>query len=329
MNGYHSAAATKWDQWGALLIASSALLLLCLSPCRASAPNSEAYPEPAPDSLLDLFVEQGADFSYEIYQVRQGDTLANIAARFGVPAERIQQFNELATPEPEVGQALAIPLPCPTQKAKPVERLPLNVIDPRYVTVTNPSAQIASEPNSSRATDVLYQPDIGTQLIVNAERGDSWGVVMIDGSVGWIEKTSVAATDRVISSEDLEAMLAGGRPDIVQEAFRYLGTPYRYGGQLPHNIDCSLLVQTAFAAKGIRLPRTAARQFEIGAPVSYDNLLPGDRIYFVSRSGRINHTGIYIGNGRFIHASSRRGCVGVDALYDKMYWTRFIGARRS
>ena len=151
----------------------------------------------------------------------------------------------------------------------------------------------------------------------------------LDGSAGWVPKSALSITDRTIPPDQLESMLNGGRPDIVQEALRYLDTPYRYGGKLPYNVDCSLLVQTAYTARGIRLPRTAAQQFEVGRSVSYNELLPGDRLYFVSTSGRINHTGIYIGNGRFVHASSRRKCVGIDALYDRIYWARFLGARRS
>jgi cell wall-associated NlpC family hydrolase len=63
--------------------------------------------------------------------------------------------------------------------------------------------------------------------------------------------------------------------------------------------------------------------------VNYSELMPGDRLYFISRSGRINHAALYIGDGMFIHASSRRGCVGIDSLSDPFYWSRFIGARRN
>jgi len=152
---------------------------------------------------------------------------------------------------------------------------------------------------------------------------------MADGSTGWIAKPALQLTDQTITPDQLDLMLQGARPDVVQEAFRYLGTPYRYGGRLPYDVDCSLLVQTAFTARGIPLPRTAAAQFEVGQRVGYAGLLPGDRLYFVSSSGRINHAGIYIGDGRFIHASSRRRCVAVDHLGDPRYWGRFIGACRS
>jgi len=185
-------------------------------------------------------------------------------------------------------------------------------------------------PLRADADDVLPRLRLpGSELVAHAEQAECWGIVMIDGSTGWIAKSAVELTERTVPPEKLEILLKGGRPDIVQEAFRFLGTSYRYGGRLPYDMDCSLLVQTAYAARGISLPRTAREQFERGRPVDYTELLPGDRLYFVSRSGRINHTGIYIGNGRFIHASSRRGCVAVDGLTELMYWTRFVGARRS
>ena len=288
--------------------------------------DSEQPPSDLADMLAD---DEDLGFSYEIYQVRTGDTVENIAARFGVSPDLVRQFNELSSGELAIGQSLAIPIPVTPRRA--VARrpsAPLNIIEPRYVTVTGLS-QIISEPLDVGPADVLYEPQVGSRVIVNAEQGDFWGIVMIDGSVGWIAKSSVELTDQMLSAEQLETMLKGGRPDIVQEAYRYLGTPYRYGGHLPYNVDCSLLLQTAFAARGIRLPRTAAAQFEVGRSVGLSELLPGDRLYFVSRSGRINHTGLYIGNSRFIHASARRGCVAVDSLNSRAYWTRFCGARRS
>jgi len=279
--------------------------------------------------MLDDAEELG--LSYEIYQVGNGDTIENIAARFGVSPDLIQQFNELASGELKLGQSLAIPIPITPSRRSPemaLAQTPLNIVEPRYATVTQAS-QITSEPLDVGPADLLlYEPLSGTRVIVNAEQGDYWGIVMVDGSVGWIRKSAVQLTDEMLTAEQLERMLQG-RWDIVQEAYRYLGTPYRYGGRLPYNVDCSLLVQTAYAGRGIRLPRTAASQFEVGRSVGTSELLPGDRLYFVSRSGRINHTGIYIGNGRFIHASSRRGCVAVDLLATRMYSTRFCGARRS
>ena len=280
--------------------------------------------------LAEMLADEELGFSYEIYQVRVGDTVENIAARFGVSPDLVRQFNELQPGELKLGASLAIPIPVTPTKRSPemaLAQIPLNILEPRYATVTG-LAQIISEPLAVGPTDPLYEVQPASRVIVNAEQGDFWGVVMIDGSVGWIPKSSVQLTDQKLTAEQLDQMLKGERYDVVQEAYRYLGTPYCYGGHLPYNIDCSLLVQTAHAARGIKLPRTAAAQFEVGRSVGLSELVPGDRLYFVSKSGRINHTGIYVGSGRFIHASSRRGCVAVDALSSPMYLTRLIGARR-
>ncbi len=313
-----------------------ALMAVVAGAARAEPEPGAAGPKTAGESqsshaaVREALARQGVEFCYEIYQVQAGDTVENIAARFGVRASAIRQFNGLGVESVAEGQAIAIPLSAralpKTRKAD--QRPALNLIDPCYAIVTAPCA-ITSEASGSQSAQVLYQPEVGAQLIVNAERGDYCGVVMIDGSAGWIPKSCVELTERKIPAPELEEMLSGGRPDVVREALRYLGTPYRYGGRLPYDIDCSLLVQVAFGAGGIRLPRMAAEQFEVGHRVNYQDLLPGDRLYFVSKSGRINHTGIYIGNGRFVHASSRRGCVAIDALNDPTYWSRFVGARRS
>ena len=314
-----------------LLTAGLSLGLAAADPGAAGIDAAQPVAAEPSARLANLLAGQGLDLAYEIYQIRAGDTVENIAARFGITAQRIRRFNNL--PESawlQPGQSLAIPLPARPARTD-VERTPRPAVlsrDPCYAVVIA-AGPITREPTTSPASQILYQAEPGSQLVVNAEQGDYWGLIMIDGSTGWIAKSAVEMTDRTISPEVIEVMLKGGRPDIVQEAFRYLHTPYRYGGRLPYDLDCSLLVQCAFAARGIRLPRTAAEQFEVGRRVNYTELLPGDRLYFIDKSGRINHTGIYIGGYRFIHASARRGCVAVDRLSDPTYWARFVGARRS
>jgi len=270
--------------------------------------------------------------AYEIYQVRSGDTIQNIAARFGVSPDLIASLNGITNSQELVpGRDVAIPIPGGTSKEKAQSADPAlpaaRMLPPRYATVVQPG-QITSEPDGG---DFLYQPAAGTRLVVKVERDTHWGVVMVNGTIGWIDKSCLEVSNDMIPAERLDLMLrgGGGRADVVNEARRYMGVPYRYGGSLPYNVDCSLLVQTAYGACGIRLPRTAASQFEVGRPVNYSELMPGDRLYFISRSGRINHAALYIGDGMFIHASSRRGCVGIDSLSDPFYWSRFIGARRN
>ena len=271
-----------------------------------------------------------ASLGYEVYQVSAGDTVENIAARFGISPEQVRNLNALpGGAQVSPGQSLAVMRSRPAEAETAVDAgdRSLREFDPQYGSVLFASPILSQCPPAAGA--VHFQPAAGSSVIVTCEQGRYLGVVMIDGSTGWISKSAVRMTGEAIPPAQLETMLRGGRPDIVQYALQYVGTPYRYGGALPDNVDCSLLVQTVFSARGISLPRTAAEQFEVGQPVESPNLMPGDRLYFISSTGRINHTGIYMGAGQFVHASARRGCVTTDALAESTYWRRFAGARRS
>ena len=98
--------------------------------------------------------------------------------------------------------------------------------------------------------------------------------------------------------------------------------------QLQSGFDCSGFTRYVFATAGISLPRTADVQFEIGTPVSYDNLMPGDLVFF-SLLILMEHlvSVYYMGDGNFINASSSRGVV-VDSLSSSYWASCYIGARR-
>ena len=136
------------------------------------------------------------------------------------------------------------------------------------------------------------------------------------------------------------AMLMGGRqmPEvsrgnnyvsrrIVQSAIQYIGVPYVFGGTSPYGFDCSGYVQYVFANCGMSLPRAADDQYEIGIPLEQPELRTGDLVYFSTYTYGASHVGIYLEDGRFIHASSSRG-VTIDSLYDDYWVETYIGARR-
>jgi cell wall-associated NlpC family hydrolase len=115
----------------------------------------------------------------------------------------------------------------------------------------------------------------------------------------------------------------------VQRAMELIGSPYRFGGTTEKGFDCAGLVKHAYAAAGVSLPRTAALQYATGEKLERDELVPGDLVFFrdTYRKG-ISHVGIYIGEGRFIHAASSRRQVTTDHLDQTYYRTRFVGGRR-
>jgi cell wall-associated NlpC family hydrolase len=115
----------------------------------------------------------------------------------------------------------------------------------------------------------------------------------------------------------------------VQMAMSFLGVPYRLGGASRNGIDCAGLVRVAYEGLGLVLPRTAAGQFQQGVEISLGELQPGDLLFFRDTYKRgISHVGIYVGEGKFVHAASTKRGVVVTSLSRSYYLSRFAGARR-
>lgn len=116
---------------------------------------------------------------------------------------------------------------------------------------------------------------------------------------------------------------------MVERALSWIGVRYQFGGEDENKgFDCAGLVRRAFSSIR-KLPRTAASQFREGLFVTREELQPGDLVFFKNTYKRgISHVGIYIGDGRFVHAASSRRAVVVDRLDSTYYRTRFAGGRR-
>jgi cell wall-associated NlpC family hydrolase len=113
-----------------------------------------------------------------------------------------------------------------------------------------------------------------------------------------------------------------GHPEAATIALRYLGVPYVWGGASPSGFDCSGLVMYVYAQIGISLPHFAAAQYALGTPVARSDLQPGDLVFFDG----LNHVGIYIGDGQFVHAPETGDVVKITALAD--FGNAYVGARR-
>jgi cell wall-associated NlpC family hydrolase len=116
--------------------------------------------------------------------------------------------------------------------------------------------------------------------------------------------------------------------EIVIRAISLVGAPYRYGGSGPTSFDCSGLVHFVHQELGIDVPRTAAEQYRAAAPVSLDDLEPGDLLFFRIHGKRISHVAIYAGSGRFVHAPQTGRPIEIRTLDDEYYRPRLAGAGR-
>ena len=111
---------------------------------------------------------------------------------------------------------------------------------------------------------------------------------------------------------------------VVGIAMRYLGVPYRWGGASPSTgFDCSGFTMYVFAQIGVSLPHYTGSQYQMGSPVSRDQLQAGDLVFF----NGLGHMGIYIGGGNFIHAPHTGDVVKISSMTG-WYASTYVGARR-
>jgi cell wall-associated NlpC family hydrolase len=200
--------------------------------------------------------------------------------------------------------------------------------------------------NADPNGQVLFVCPIGTELAVTGHKGYWYSVLMSDRSTGWLPakyvdvlQKKVDTQTQVVTGSEAAAMFANtglqqvdgkyvSNNPFISTALTWMGTPYVYGGESRSGIDCSSFVQHVFASNGINLPRTAAQQAKVGTPIATADLQTGDRLYFSSSRTYIDHTGIYIGNGKFIHASGSRHGVTISDLSEPFYQRIYVGARR-
>jgi cell wall-associated NlpC family hydrolase len=118
------------------------------------------------------------------------------------------------------------------------------------------------------------------------------------------------------------------RNDVAMVALSLLDTPYAWGGRGPaRGFDCSGLVAHVLReGSGLRVQGSAADLGRLSRPIERADLQPGDLVFFNTLGARHSHVGVYVGDGRFVHASNPRTGVRIDALSSNYYAQRFEGA---
>ena len=113
---------------------------------------------------------------------------------------------------------------------------------------------------------------------------------------------------------------------VIATAKKYIGTPYKFGGTTPKAFDCSGYLQYVFQENGMMLPRTADEQFKLGRNAKTAELEAGDLVFFETYEKGASHCGIYLGGGKFIHASTSKG-VRIDELSGDYWNTHYYGGK--
>lgn len=176
---------------------------------------------------------------------------------------------------------------------------------------------------------------VETNHIANANRIDVGQVLEIPGKEASPVAENAPVTRPALASRSFNTQeLAEARSLLIAEqgsmllakAKTYLGTPYQWGGLGARGIDCSGLIVRSMEVLGKKVPRTSADMFCTGEKVTYEELLPGDLVFFNTNGRGVSHVGMWAGNNHFIHSSSSRGVMisKMEGYYSK----RLVGARR-
>jgi len=145
--------------------------------------------------------------------------------------------------------------------------------------------------------------------------------------LGWLPEKYVKIEGENPFKKEAPPPTADVRERVLASAKKYLGVPYVWGGTSDDGFDCSGLVQTVFAENGIALPRGSGDQYREGKKVSRDAMRPGDLVFFHTYTSGPSHVGIYVGDGKFLHAESSPRGVTITPLAESYWDKRFLGAR--
>ena len=173
----------------------------------------------------------------------------------------------------------------------------------------NTDCEIVTKLNNNASVDIIYTTDNG------------WHNIQLENGVtGFVNA-------KYISTGQKDATSNGS--GIAATVKNYIGCSYSYGSCGPYAFDCSGLTSYVYKQYGYKLPRRSVEQSRTGVFVDKNQLVAGDLVFFSNRGDRVvNHVGIYVGNGNFVHASTSGRGVVLDSLAENYYVRNYITARR-
>lgn len=189
-----------------------------------------------------------------------------------------------------------------------------------------PAVPAAAAPLSGLTAPTVADKGAGSS-VVNILLGFLFGKLFNGLSQGGGDLAKVLGMSTTPAANAPQASSGDGHA-IVTTAQKYMGVPYVWGGETTQGFDCSGFTQYVMKENGITLPRTAAEQYATGAPVEKSALREGDLVFFTTYKPGASHVGFYMGNGKFIHASSSAAKVTISELDDPFFTEHYIGARR-
>lgn len=190
------------------------------------------------------------------------------------------------------------------------------------VRVAQKSANIYREPNVTKHAPIVTAPWESRLEVMEQKTadGDRWLKVQLpDGRPGFVQSGDISSDFTALTIDQMIAL-----------SKKFLGITYTWGGTSSFGYDCSGFMQMLVHQRGILMPRDADEQAAWSgvAPVERKDLKPGDLLYFGRSADHITHTGMYIGNGEFIHDTTNTHPMVQISKLDEMPWTKLLVAQR-
>ncbi len=281
-----------------------------------------------------LVILQAGTALATVHTVTAGDTLWDIANKYGVSVNSLKQNNGLSSDFLQIGMKLTI-----NSATASRSQAPSRVANNNIYTVRSGDNLWTIAGNFNMTVNQLMslnnlssdRLDVGDKIYVKGVARTTTTATPSRAVYPKAPNPTPVAEQQPASTEtdgtETNTDLGAG---ICEYGAKFLGTTYRYGGASPSGFDCSGFVGYVFKQNGYPLPRTAAAIYGVGVPVDKSNLRPGDLVFFKGPGAScINHVGIYVANNQFIHSSSGKVYgVTYSSLDGPYYCQYYAGAKR-
>ncbi|MFZ8832364.1 MAG: LysM peptidoglycan-binding domain-containing protein [Thermodesulfobacteriaceae bacterium] len=293
-------------------------------------PQSEANDERAKKRLAERKV-------YHV--VKKGETLASLARKYHTTPEEIKRLNNLRTTRLKPGQKLLVKV----EKGEEI-RLSISLTSDMFNSPSSKPYLVhrVKEGETLYRISLMYGVSVEEIKLLN---GLNDNIILVGQELKIpfqdFEKPRLREPIAMFKAEEEPLTKKFGRFTLskvevqaLREKFlelsrQYANVKYRFGGEGNGALDCSAFVQRVYSELGIKLPRSSYHQYLVGQEVDKSELIPGDLVFFkTSKRAPVTHVGIYIGDNKFVHVSSKRRGFAIDSLDDPYFRARFVGAKR-
>jgi len=298
--------------------------------------------------IISLLATPHLVFASKTHIVRKSESLHRIARKYNVTVDELKSVNNLSGSRLDKGVKIIIPshVDSATMSKKIASKPKSYTVSkgdtlPKIAKKTGVSMASIRKLNGIRGNKV--KPGQLLALVANPSMfDDSSRIASSSPSLQLVSRDLLNESELVATLAELTDVEhdkpvdlaksieenSSGVNKLKKTAYSFLGARYVFGGNKRNALDCSSFVQQVFRKENVNLPRTAREQFSVGNEVMRGDLRKGDLVFFQTYANFPSHVGIYLGNRKMIHASSRDRRVVISSMDTAYYMSRYLGARR-